>query len=247
MAHALGARVLLITSVHPGYNRNALAGLDLLEQPAADNPRYANTYDQAGKRTQLLLHPGEPLDDTIQQASLPAADIFMLAPAYHDCAQLPSLEAPTIGISLQGALRTVDDAGHVTPTSDPLAATLPLVHPGAFLFFSDEDAREPAPLAEALAGHGATVLLTRGYRGATLYQGNAVTTYPAIPAAHVADPTGAGDCFATAFIVRYAETGEVEQAMRFGLAAGALAVEGHGLEAIPSRNAIINRLARVAA
>ncbi len=246
MAHALGARVLLITSVHPGYDRNALHGLDLLEQPAADNPRYANTYDDSGRRTQLLLHPGEPLDNTIQQASLPPADIFMLAPAYHDCAQLPTIEATT-GISLQGPLRTVDDAGRVNPTDDPLAAALPLVHPGAFVFFSDEDAREPGRLAAALAGHGAIVLLTRGYRGATLYHGDTVRTFPAIPATHVADPTGAGDCFATAFIVRYAETGEVEQAMRFGLAAGALAVERHGLDAIPSRHAIISRLAGVAA
>ncbi|MCK9521175.1 MAG: PfkB family carbohydrate kinase, partial [Dehalococcoidia bacterium] len=66
-------------------------------------------------------------------------------------------------------------------------------------------------------------------------------------AAEPVEPTGAGDCFATAFTVRFAETGDIDEASRFALAAGALAVEAHGLAAIPSRAAIEARLRKVAA
>ena len=44
------------------------------------------------------------------------------------------------------------------------------------------------------------------------------------------DATGAGDTFATGFLVRYRETGDVGEAARFGAAAASLSVEGVGVE-----------------
>jgi sugar/nucleoside kinase (ribokinase family) len=61
------------------------------------------------------------------------------------------------------------------------------------------------------------------------------------------DPTGAGDCFATAFAVRYAETESFAEAGWFAAAAGALAVEGYGLAGVPTRAAIEQRMKQVAA
>ena len=61
------------------------------------------------------------------------------------------------------------------------------------------------------------------------------------------DPTGAGDCFATAFMVRLAETGSLDEACSFGLAAGALSVGAAGLAGVPSREQVERRLALEAA
>ena len=61
------------------------------------------------------------------------------------------------------------------------------------------------------------------------------------------DPTGAGDCFSMAFIVRMVETGDMDEACRFALAAGSLAVESSGIATIPTRAAVEARLQGVAA
>jgi sugar/nucleoside kinase (ribokinase family) len=52
------------------------------------------------------------------------------------------------------------------------------------------------------------------------------------------DPTGAGDVFAAAFLIRYHETGDVREAMRFGSAAASLAVGAPGVEGIGGREEI---------
>ena len=89
--------------------------------------------------------------------------------------------------------------------------------------------------------------MTHGHGGATLYRDGSSETFAAIPAAREVDPTGAGDCFATAFAVRYAETASLAAAMDFGLAAGSLSVEGAGIAGIPTRERIEERLERRAA
>lgn len=243
-AASLGARVTLLTRLTPGYDRSALAGLDARAVLATALPRYANTYDAAGNRTQLLLSPGEPLDAPLHLET--PADALIVAPAYHEFEALPVVPAPVLAVSYQGILRAANGEGHVLQMPDPASATLPFSAPGSFAFFSDEDAADSEGLARTLAGRGITVILTRGYRGATLYRGDAATPFPAAPAVPV-DPTGAGDCFAAAFVVRFVETRSVEQAARFALAAAAVSVEGEGLAAIPTRAQVESRLARVAA
>ena len=59
------------------------------------------------------------------------------------------------------------------------------------------------------------------------------------------DPTGAGDTFATGFLIRLHETGDVGEAARFGAAAASLSVGGIGAAAMPSRAEIEERMRRV--
>jgi sugar/nucleoside kinase (ribokinase family) len=248
-AAALGVGVTLVTCLPPDFTRDALCGLDITAVRSALAPRYANAYAPDGSRSQQLLAPGE---DIAALPDLSGADAVILAPAYHELDALlerpASLAQPAgclFAIALQGLLRSVDGAGNVRPRNDPLTAARS-VPPGAFAFFSDEDTPAPDALAAALARQGATAVLTRGYRGATIYRPGRVDAYQPVPAS-AADPTGAGDVFATAFVVRMIETRDMDQAARFALAAGALAVEAPGLEAIPTREQIEARLARAAA
>lgn len=243
-AAALGAEVTLITRLPAGYDRAVLAGLELQALDAGHAPRYANSYTPAGDRAQLLLHPGEPLDCHL---ALPRpADALLVAPAYHEFDALPVVPAKVLAVSYQGILRRADGAGRIHPTPDPDTAVLPFAAPGSFAFFSEEDTAQPEALAAFLATRNVTVLLTRGYRGAVMYHGGSVHHFEAVPAT-ATDPTGAGDCFATAFVVRYIETARLKDACHFALAAGSLAVEAPALAGVPTRAQIESRMARVAA
>ena len=137
-AAALGARVTLVTRLTPGYDRRVLAGVEVHALPATAVPCYANSYDAAGDRTQLLLDPGEPLDATL--ALDPPADALIVAPAYHEFAALPVIPARLLALSLQGILRRVDGARRVLQEPEPATATLPFTAPGSFAF-------DPAPPA----------------------------------------------------------------------------------------------------
>ncbi len=74
-----------------------------------------------------------------------------------------------------------------------------------------------------------------------------ILTRIAAPRIEPRDTTGAGDAFNGVFATRLAETGDMVEAARWGVIAGALACTGHGaIAALPSRAAIEARLAEIA-
>lgn len=243
MAHALGASVRLVTGLPADYDPALFEGICVNARRVLSPCRYANQYDAAGNRTQLLLSPGEPLP--LSPAEFENADAYVLAPAYHEFTGLPA-QLPVSAISLQGPLRLADARGHVAAHPDAIAQAAPFIRPGVFAFFSEEDTAEPTALARFIASQGAIAVLTRGYRGAMLFTNESETVLEAIPADSV-DPTGAGDCFSTAFTIRLVETGSIGEAARFALAAGSLAVEGPGIAGIPTRAQVEERLKQEAA
>lgn len=243
MAHALGASVRLVTGLPADYDQSLFEGICVNARRVLSPCRYANQYDAAGNRTQLLLSPGEPLP--LSPAEFENADAYVLAPAYHEFTGLPA-QLPVSAISLQGPLRLADARGHVAAHPDAIAQAAPFIRPGVFAFFSEEDTAEPTALARFIASQGAIAVLTRGYRGAMLFTNESETVLEAIPADSV-DPTGAGDCFSTAFTIRLVETGSIGEAARFALAAGSLAVEGPGIAGIPTRAQVEERLKQEAA
>jgi hypothetical protein len=245
---ALGAEVTLATSFSSEFDREALQGLHLLLREHSELPRYANSYDRAGNRTQLLLAPGDALELDGLVPRHYSADAVMVAPAFHEVRSLAGLPATLlVAVSLQGPLRAVAPDQRIIPHTDPFGVARKFIRPGRLAFFSEEDTPEPERLARHVTTLGATAILTRGYNGATLFASDGSQHHwEAIPADPV-DPTGAGDCFASAFLFRLAETNDLAQAMRFALAAGALAVEGNGLLGVATREAIEARMTREAA
>ncbi len=57
---------------------------------------------------------------------------------------------------------------------------------------------------------------------------------PAFPATE-RDPTGAGDVFAAALLVRLHETGDPLDAARFAARVAAASIEGRGVSMVPTR------------
>lgn len=225
-----------------------LAGIDVRAQQPGVLPRYANSYDARGNRTQLLLAEGSRLElvPKLKPGEEPA--VVMFAPGYHEFLKAPlRFKESIVGVALQGPLRSTDANCAVIHHSEPEAVARKFVRPGWIAFFSEEDTADPEGLARAISASRAVAVLTRGYKGATLFDSDGSHHHWDAIAATPVDPTGAGDCFASAFMFRLAETEELASAMEFALAAGALAVEGHGLAGIASREAIEARMNREAA
>jgi 1D-myo-inositol 3-kinase len=82
-----------------------------------------------------------------------------------------------------------------------------------------------------------TIIITRAERGATAYQAGESCHYPARPAEEV-DPTGAGDVFAAAYLIRLTETGDACEAASFASVVASFSVEGPGVEGIPLRSQV---------
>ena len=177
----------------------------------------------------------------------PEPDVAFITPAFHEFRRAPlRFKGSIVGVSLQGPLRAATGRQRVIHHSHPFVVAEKFIRRGWLAFFSEEDTAEPERLAEFIADQGAVAVLTRGYNGATLFDSDGTFEHWDALDADPVDPTGAGDCFASAFLFRLAETEDLDAAMRFALAAGALAVEGNGLAGIAGRGAIESRLREAA-
>jgi sugar/nucleoside kinase (ribokinase family) len=110
------------------------------------------------------------------------------------------------------------------------------------LVLSIEDLRGEEQLAIEYARHCPLVALTHGAKGATLFINSEPTHIDAFPAEE-REPTGAGDVFAAALLVRLAETRDPVEAARFAACVAAGSVEGIGVSAVPIRADVERRLA----
>jgi sugar/nucleoside kinase (ribokinase family) len=147
-------------------------------------------------------------------------------------------ERSLVGVSAQGWLRELDDAGNVRKTDWSGA---PFWRGADVVFVSDEDLDGDRAILERWIADVPIVVMTRSRRGARVYADGAWREIDAFPQVEV-DPTGAGDTFATAFLIRLHETGDVVEAARFGAAAASVSVGGVGAAAMPERAEIEQRM-----
>lgn len=91
-----------------------------------------------------------------------------------------------------------------------------------------ESASETDAVAVLIGYGAANVVLTCGRRGALVASGLDVTEVPGIPAERVVDQTGAGDCLAGTVAARIALGDSLVDAVRLGVAAASLSLQGQG-------------------
>ena len=109
------------------------------------------------------------------------------------------------------------------------------------LFFSLEDVRYSIPLAEAYAELAPMAVMTRGSDGAMLFHDGKFYELNALPARPV-DLTGAGDVFAAAFMLKFAESGDPIAAFSYANAAAACSIERVGASGMPTVRQVEARL-----
>ena len=228
----------------PRVRRSARpAGRPRLPQLRAATTRFRNDYEPGGTRRQVLMARA----DDISLAPLPEEwrnpDALLLGPVAGELSEFPvsAFEAGCVGAVAQGWLRAVDSRGHVSPREwERPARDLHGVH---VLFLSQHDLPGGAARARAFLEQVPIVALTRGWQGVTLLTRQGSEEIPAYPRPEV-DPTGAGDVFAAAFLVRYHESDDPSEAAVFAACAASCAVEGVGASSLGDRAEVERRIAQ---
>lgn len=243
-ARALGLKVAAVTRCSDDVKpASILPGVEWHVAPSDRFTSFENSY-AGGHRLQRLPSLAEPLGIDDVPVAWRDAPIVLLAPVFHDVdpdvAKALTSRDHLVGLGAQGWLRRLEDGsvlpGSVEPHPDWLA--------GDVVFVSDEDVTDPEA-TKAWRAQNRTVVLTRGLKGCTVWDASGRFDQPGISVTET-DATGAGDVFATAFLVRRLETGDNREAARFATAAAALAVQRTGIVGIGARAAIDALLSREA-
>jgi hypothetical protein len=242
-AHRLGMSVGVVTAAGPDLDVEAqLPFAQVVKHPATETTTFENHYER-GQRRQRLHARSSPIAFDAVPKAWRAPAIALIGPVFGEIDPAMARifdEATLVGVSPQGWLRALDAEGNVVRARWEGAP----FWPGAdAIFVSDEDLLGGRADAESWATGGAIVAMTESDRGAQLYVDGTWRRIAAFAEEEV-DPTGAGDTFAAAFLIRLRETGDPAEAARFAAAAASLSVGGIGVEATPGRAQIEERMRR---
>jgi sugar/nucleoside kinase (ribokinase family) len=233
-ARNLGRRVAVVTSAGPDLALDRLLhGIELVCLPSPVTTTFVNEYEVEGRRQYL-----QSVADRIGVDSVPAdwtqVPIVHLGPiaGEFDEEMIDLFPEPLLGLTPQGWLRQWNVHGRVVPRRWT-GAQSSLRRIDA-LFVSDEDLLGEASALRGQLGLPRLAVVTEGALGATLHYQGRTSRFP-VPETKALDPTGAGDVFAAAFMVRFEETENPEEAMRFANVAASLSTRTAGINSVPHR------------
>ncbi|MCH8311217.1 MAG: ribokinase [Chloroflexi bacterium] len=238
-AQALGLDAAVVTSCGPDVDpASAMPGIPIHVVPSAETTTFINTY-RDGLRRQILKGVGGKIRGADVPAEWRDAPLVMLGPLAQELDEsiFRHLTGDTVAASIQGWLRKWDELGEVSPATWEGATLLPQV---SVAIFSDDDSPTKQQVA-AWAKLCHILIHTHGGDGCSVYIGGVRNHVPVFPANEV-DPTGAGDVFATAFLIRFRESNDPLDAARFASCAASFCVEAEGVKGIPTRGQIERRL-----
>lgn len=242
-ARRLGWRAGVLTSAGPDFEpARDLAGVEVFVSPGRATTRFRNVYHEDGTRRQELVARAAPIELSVLPEEWRAPQALLLAGVAGELGPglARAFEAEVVGVAAQGFLREFDPDGLVTPreTWPGAARDLEGAH---VLFLSEHDMPEAERHARELLSVVPVVALTRGWRGLRLFTRDGVHEVASLPRAEI-DPTGAGDVFAAAFLLRYHEAADLTAAAAFAACAASCAVEGVGVSSLGDREEVQRRM-----
>lgn len=141
----------------------------------------------------------------------------------------------------QGWMRRWDETGRIyTKSWDSALDILPYLD---VLVLSQEDIDYDLSRLDLFVEHVPLIVLTEYRDGSTVYRRDSngqieINKIPPRPANEV-DPTGAGDVFATAFLLLLQETGDPTWSARFANVTASFSVEALGVAGIPNQQQVL--------
>ena len=245
MARNLGLRTAVLTSTSPDLPLGELLpGIDFEVVRSRYTTQMRNLYGE-GPRRQFVPQRAEPLTSDNLPPDWRNVPIVLLGPVIGEVDEslAPAFGGSMLGIGAQGWLRRVGREDRVRPVMPADFHAHGMLRHARALFLSDEDIPlgEAPPALTYWSDLVQIVAFTRGYNGADICVRGNWRHIGAFPA-NVVDPTGAGDVFASAFLIRLWESGDVWKATRFAACAASFSVEGEGTSTIPTRDQIEARL-----
>jgi sugar/nucleoside kinase (ribokinase family) len=242
-ARRLGWDSAILTSAGRDFApERDLPGIPAFVGTSDATTRFHNSYDAAGERRQVLSSRAADIDLSVLPDAWREPDVLLLGPVAGEIGAgfATAFEAGLVGAQAQGWLRSFEDDGEVSPREwTSVAGDLAGVH---VLFLSDRDMPRAAARARGFLATVPMVALTRGWEGLTLHMREGQHEIPTLPREEV-DPTGAGDVFAAAFLVRYHETHDALEAAAFAACSASCVVEEEGAAGIGDRAEVLRRLA----
>jgi ribokinase len=207
----------------------------VIRDPTAATGLAVITVDAAGENS-IVVSPGaNRFLDADQVRS--DAEVIAAAPVVLTQLEIPMdavLEAASIA-----AGRFLLNPAPAQALSNDLLALVDVLLPNRSELAGLIDGEEPTnndevvDMARAIAGPGA-VVVTLGAEGALVVEGTEATHVPS-PQLEVVDTTGAGDAFCGAVARSLAQGGSLTEAVRWGVAAGAIATTRPGAQsALPT-------------
>lgn len=239
----LGRRPTIVTAAAPDLDFSELPReVELHVLPSASTTTFVNVYTEAG-RIQHCSKRARPITAADIDPSLRRPRAALLGPIADeitpDVAHILGEETLVVATP-QGWMRRFDEAGRVH--GKPWESASEILPRLTAVVLSLEDIGDDIRRLDPIIEHVPLVVLTEYRDGSTLYRRREngttlVTRIPPRPAREV-DPTGAGDVFAAAFLIRFQETRDPVEAARFANVTASFGVEALGVAGIPSREAV---------
>ena len=255
-AYRLGLVAAIVTCASPAWLEfipTRLPEIGLAGHISPETTTFANTYHE-GFRTQFLQARAGELTGADIPASWLDASIVLFGPLdqeftpslIHD---FPRRPGSILAATPQGWLRRWDAAGRVWPSPWTAANEVLLLLDALILShddllpFADGNRADADAILTQWSMQVPLLVATDGRHGATLFQRGQKKTFPAYPTIEV-DPTGAGDVFATAFLVHLYRHKDPRQAVDFANCVASLSIEQEGIAGIPSLELVQQRMNR---
>jgi 1D-myo-inositol 3-kinase len=240
-AACLGRRAALVTRGAPHEAMAALEGaVQVVNLPSETTTVFENTY-LGGRRSQVIHSVAPPIGDEDVPDEWRGCAVRLLATVYRDVegGLLPGHHEGLVGLCPQGWMREKLADGRVKPVVWDGGDVLRHSH---LMVLSQEDLPGKS-LPKGWSQWPGILVITQGEQGAA---GRWDGQWHRIPAymAREMNPTGAGDVFAAAFLVRYSETKDAAESALFASAAASIKVEYEGIGGIPTRRQVQERRAK---
>lgn len=243
-AHNLGMRTGIVARADDTFDLSPLRdrGIEILRLPAAQTTTFTNLYNN-GRRLQYISAVAGPIEPDDIPAEWREARVVHLGPLAQD---LPASVAclygdRLLGVTPQGYMRQwgADGLINAVPWADPEH----VLRCSDVLVYSVDDVAGDERLIRYYGTLVDTMIVTQNRHGATVYRRGEQHPhhFPAFVTTEV-DPTGAGDVFCAAYLVRLAETGDPYASCRFANCVASFSVEGVGISTIPTRAQVEQRL-----
>jgi 1D-myo-inositol 3-kinase len=231
-AHRLGRSAAILTSHGADFPLDDVP--TAIEVVTLDAPA-TTVFEHAtgeGERAMRVTATASPLAAADLPEDWRGAPIVLLAPVIQevDPGFAADFDDATVAGAIQGWLRTLTDDGTVEPVA--WASPNDVLARLQVLFLSAEDVRGQEAQVTEWVQRVPLAVVTIGAAGALLYvNGDRFEVRPR-PAQEV-DATGAGDVFATTFLLYYERDGDPWAAAEAATCAASLSVEGEGWSSVP--------------
>ncbi|MFK7776222.1 MAG: PfkB family carbohydrate kinase [Saprospiraceae bacterium] len=242
-AKKMDLQTAVLTSFGSDFEfQDRFQNISLHSIPSEKTTLFKNIYD-GSHRQQFLLEKSNNIFTNQIPDHLQQPKMVLLGPIAHeiDFDFLNKFENAIVAVCPQGWMRRWNSDKKVY---HQLLDDWTIFQKADIVILSEEDLDFQFSLIPKLANLFNILVVTKGENGADVYHHNNKHTFPSFPTKMI-DPTGAGDIFATAFLIHFFKTKDISLAANFANAAASFCIEKKGIEGIVSRDEILKRVSEI--